>query len=81
MQQRWQVEPNGDLSTTTLDVRVVIRDTGGFIRFLLLRRSHSGSREGEMLLESGSEIDVGVAKAKAVLRAEKLVATRNGPRQ
>jgi hypothetical protein len=74
MQQRWQAEPNGDSSATMLNLRLVIRDAGGFTRFLLLRRSRFRCR-GEMLLESGCENDVSAAKAKAVQRATKLAPT------
>ena len=84
MQQRWQVEPNGDLSATMLNLRLVIRDAGGFIRFLLLRRSRFRS-QGETLLESGCENNVSTAKARAIQRAMKLAATsaarRNRRRQ
>ncbi len=74
MGQRWEAEPNGDLSTTLLCLKLVIRKATGFTRFLLLKRSRFG-RRGETLLESGCEDNVSDAKAKAVERAMKLAAT------
>lgn len=78
MQQRWESEPNGDLSATMRGLRLVIRNADSFARFLLLKRSWFGSR-GEML-ESGCEDSVSTAKAKAVERAMKLRATSAGGR-
>lgn len=64
----WHREPNGDQSAMLQGVRLVVMEAAGFARFLLLRRL--GNDEKEILLEFGSEDNVGTAMEKAVLRAE-----------
>ncbi len=72
MHHMWRTEPNGDLSAIILDLRLVVHEGDSFSRFLLLSRSHDGSANHEVLLESGCEDDVDAAKARAVRRAVRL---------
>jgi hypothetical protein len=71
MRQVWRTEKNGDLSAAMFDVKPVIQNGNRFPRFLLLGRSHGGSAEPEVLLESGCEDDVPTTKARAIARAMK----------
>ncbi len=68
----WRENANGDLCAGINGLRVVIRESNGFIRFLLLGPSPGTSSEAEVLLESGSEDSVGAAKERAVERASVL---------
>jgi hypothetical protein len=72
MHQMWRTEPNGDLSAIMLNLRLVIHEGDRYSRFLLLSRSRVGSRNHEVLLESGCEDDVPAAKARAIRRAVSL---------
>jgi hypothetical protein len=65
----WREEPNGDLSAVLYGMRLVIRESNGFARFLLLGHPRRADGEAEVLLESGSEDDVGAAKERAAQRA------------
>jgi hypothetical protein len=68
----WLVEQNGDLSTVTQRLRLIIRKFEGFVRFLVLRRSASEKRGSEVLLSSGTATNVSTAKAAAQRTAVRL---------
>jgi len=67
----WRTEPNGDLWTVLLDLKLVVHEGDSFSRFLLLGRSHVRGEGDEVLLESGCADDIHAAKARAVEKAIK----------
>lgn len=73
----WDVAPNGELSARIDDLKVVIRRTTGFTRFLLMACQTSKAEGTELLLESGSEDDLRTAQDKAVMRALALARHRS----
>jgi hypothetical protein len=62
----WHTEPNGDLSSVMLNLRLIVRKGDEFSRFLLLERCHDSNGSYETLLESGCEDSVHAAKEKAL---------------
>jgi hypothetical protein len=68
----WLVEQNGDLSTVTQRLRLIIRKFDGFARFLVLRQSARKKRDAEVLLSSGTATNVSTAKAAAQRTAARL---------
>ena len=75
MHQIWRTEPNGDLSAIMVNLRLMVHEGDRYSRFLLLSLFQDGSRNHEVLLESGCEDDVHAAKARAIQRAVSLTAT------
>lgn len=65
----WKVAPNGDVCTRIENLRVVIRETSGFTRFMLMACQASGANRADVLLESGSEDNLRMAQDRAVTRA------------
>jgi len=68
----WLVEQNGDLSTVTQRLRLIIRRFDGFARFLVLRLSAREKRDAEVLLSSGTATNVSTAKTAAQQTAVRL---------
>src|ERR1700733_13975207 len=62
----WHTDPNGELSAVVDDLRLIIRQCAGFIRYLILQR---GMRE--IMLGSGTESDVSTAMVAAQSAAER----------
>ena len=68
----WHNEPNGDQSAVLNGMKLVIRKSNGFARYLLLALPRRrGGRP--VLLESGCVDNVKTAKEKAVRRATRPV--------
>lgn len=64
----WRKAANGDLLAAMDGLKLVVRLSDGFARYLLLGPPTRGG--GEIMLESGSAPDISAAKAKAVRRAQ-----------
>jgi len=83
--EAWQIGPSGELSTVVYSLRLVVRTSTDFARFLVLRRSAHGGEDHEILLASGSEADIAAAKLAArrmAMRLESVIPnqmTRSGP--
>jgi hypothetical protein len=74
MHQMWRTEPNGDFSSTMLNLRLIVHQGDRFSRFLLLECCHDSAGFRETLLESGCEDNVHAAKEKALEKAIRRVA-------
>ena len=75
---RWCPQPDGAVSAEAGTLRLVVHPTGpgGYVRFLVLRRTGGagGDTAGRALLASGSEEDVSAAMRAAERAAARIAA-------
>lgn len=65
----WHLESNGDISSTMLNLHLIVHKGERFSRFLLLEYRYDSTGFHEMLVESGCEDNVRAAKEKALEKA------------
>ena len=70
--EQWYADAYGQLLATDHGLKLIVRQFDGCVRYLVVRTAPEGGRYGDIMLASGTELNVSAAMTAARRRASSI---------